>query len=83
VWTFGHPACVLLEGEPQDADLLVCDGVEERLHDAARESRALEVVEGDDLGPVLSHLGQVQALAAGVKTSSLLSFQVIHKEFYV
>ena len=67
VGTFGHPACVLLECEAQDADLLVCDGVEECLHDAPGEAGPLEVVEGDHLGPVLRHLGQVQALAAHPK----------------
>ena len=35
--TFGHPACVLLEGEAEDADLLVRHRVEQRLHDAPRE----------------------------------------------
>ena len=35
--TFGHPACVLLEGEAEDADLLVRHRVEQRLHDASRE----------------------------------------------
>ena len=60
--TFGHPPCVLLEGEPEDADLLVGDGVEEGLHDPPGEPGALEGVEGDHLAPVLSNLRQVQTL---------------------
>ena len=56
-------AGVLLEGEPEDADLLAGDGVEEALDDPAGEAGPLVVVEEDDLGPVVGHLGQVEALA--------------------
>ena len=47
--TFGHPACVLLEGEPEDGDPLVRHGVEQGLHDPPREPRPLERVERDNL----------------------------------
>lgn len=63
ILTLGNSACVLLEGEPEDGDLLVRDRVEKALNDPLGESQPLEVVEGDDLGPVFGHLWQVQALA--------------------
>ena len=37
VSAFSYSACVLLEGESQDTDLLVGDGVEEALHDPLGE----------------------------------------------
>ena len=48
--TFCDRACVLLEGEPEDADLLVGDGVEEALHNPLGEPQPLEVVETHNLG---------------------------------
>ena len=114
ILTLGNSACVLLEGEPEDGDLLVRDRVEQALHDPLGESQPdrhndddddgddgdhdrghdhddddedppltpilliiitnstdtdmitkspLEVVEGDNLGPVFGHFWQVQTLA--------------------
>ena len=39
ILTLGNSACVLLEGEPKDGDLLVRDRVEETLHDPLGESQ--------------------------------------------
>mmetsp|Transcript_142105 Transcript_142105/g.441898 ORF Transcript_142105/g.441898 Transcript_142105/m.441898 type:complete len:385 (-) Transcript_142105:296-1450(-) len=56
-------ARVLLEGEAEDGNLLLHDGVEERLDDARREARLLVVVHVDDLLPVAGHLFQAELLA--------------------
>ena len=39
ILTLGNSACVLLEGEPKDRDLLVRDRVEEAFHDPLGESQ--------------------------------------------
>ena len=39
ILTLGNSACVLLEGEPKDRDLLVRDRVEDALHDPLGESQ--------------------------------------------
>ena len=39
ILTLGNSACVLLEGEPKDGDLLIRDRVEKALHDTLGESQ--------------------------------------------
>ena len=41
ILTLGNSACVLLEGEAEDGDLLVSDRVEEALHDALGEAQSV------------------------------------------
>ena len=41
ILTLGNSACVLLEGEAEDGDLLVGDRVEEALHDALGEAQSV------------------------------------------
>lgn len=57
-----HVARVLLEGEAEDADLLVGDRVEHAADHGRGEARLLVLVHGHDAAPVLGDLGQVEAL---------------------
>ena len=43
ILTLGNSACVLLEGESEDGDLLVSDRVEEALHDALGEAQSVRM----------------------------------------
>lgn len=61
--TFPGVSRVLLEGESQECDVLTAYGVVERLNHFGGEPRLLEVVHVDDLLPVGSNFGQVQAFA--------------------
>jgi hypothetical protein len=54
---------VLLEGKPEDGDLLVGHGVEHGRHHAVHEPALLVVVDLDHLLPVVGNLGQAVALA--------------------
>ena len=51
ILTLGNSACVLLEGEPEDGDLLVRDRVEQALHDPLGESQpdCYDDVDHDDV----------------------------------
>ena len=44
ILTLGNSACVLLEGEAKDGDLLVGDRVEEALHDALGEAQSVKMI---------------------------------------
>ena len=61
--TFRYPACVFLEAEPKYGNLFPRHRVEKALNDPPRKPVPLVVVQGDHLGPVVGHLGQVEALA--------------------
>ena len=49
ILTLGNSACVLLEGEPEDGDLLVRDRVEQALHDPLGESQPDRHDDDDDV----------------------------------
>ena len=61
--TFRYPACVFLEAETDHGNLFPRHRVEKTLDDPPCEPVPLVVVQGNHLGPVVGHLGQVEALA--------------------
>ena len=55
ILTLGNSACVLLEGETEDGDLLVGDRVEKALHDPLGESQPGDDDEDDHPHPPHRH----------------------------